>query len=279
MKHMKKITILITVSALYYLAAGSELPADPNKKFAYALGVNLGFNLKRLDKILSEDELKFMLQGYIDMLKGTALIDEVTAKEIISEFQRIAFNELAEKNLNISKKFLEENKMRPGVHVSSSGLQYEIIKEGNGEPPSTNDIVIVNYKGMLIDGTVFDSSEKRGSADKFVVSRVIPGWKEALLMMKPGAKWKIYVPPELAYGRSGGFGRIGPNQVLIFELELLGIEKQPLQETSTTQHQPVVTSQIVRIPSKEELEKGAKPEIINPEQLKELEKSQTNVRK
>ncbi len=122
--------------------------------------------------------------------------------------------------------FLEANKSKPGVVVLPSGLQYKIITEGNGESPKANDIVTVNYAGTLVNGKEFDSSYKRGQPASFPVSGVIPGWVEALQLMKPGAVWELYIPANLAYGAAGAPPVIGPNEVLIFKVELLNVQKR-----------------------------------------------------
>ncbi|MFQ5448203.1 MAG: FKBP-type peptidyl-prolyl cis-trans isomerase, partial [Saprospiraceae bacterium] len=129
-----------------------------------------------------------------------------------------------QKNLEEGRAFLEANKKREGVHVTESGLQYEILKEGSGPTPKAEDKVRVHYHGTLIDGTVFDSSVERGEPITFPVTGVIKGWVEALQMMQAGAKWKLFIPSNLAYGERGAGAQIGPNAVLIFEVELLGIE-------------------------------------------------------
>jgi FKBP-type peptidyl-prolyl cis-trans isomerase FklB len=133
--------------------------------------------------------------------------------------------EAAAANLKKGRKFLEENKKKPGIKVTDSGLQYEIIKEGKGPKPMLSDKVKCNYKGTLIDGTVFDSSYDRGQPATFGVGQVIKGWTEALQMMPVGSTWRLYIPSELAYGERGAGSDIGPNEVLVFDIELLGIEK------------------------------------------------------
>ena len=120
--------------------------------------------------------------------------------------------------------FLAENMKRKAVTATSSGLQYEVLKKGSGKGPVESDSVIVHYRGTLIDGTEFDSSYKRGSTATFPVSGVIAGMTEALLLMKEGAKWKLFIPPGIAYGERGAGGAIGPNETLIFELELVEIQ-------------------------------------------------------
>lgn len=129
-----------------------------------------------------------------------------------------------EKNLKSSQTFLEENKKQPNVISLPSGLQYKIVQQGAGESPGPTDFVTVHYRGTLIDGTEFDSSYAHKEPATFAVNAVIPGWTEALQLMKPGAKWTIYLPPNLAYGARGAGSRIGPNAALIFEIELLAVK-------------------------------------------------------
>ena len=130
---------------------------------------------------------------------------------------------LAEDNLARGREFLAENGKDPAVEQTGSGLQYTIVEHGEGNPPTVNDMVTVHYRGTLIDGTEFDSSFSRGEPATFPVGGVIGGWVEALQMMKPGAKWKLFIPPHLGYGEHGAGGDIGPNETLIFDVELLSI--------------------------------------------------------
>ena len=183
--------------------------------------------------------------------------------------QTAPFQSPGEKNLKEAKEFLAKNKTRPGVKEFPSGLQYQVLKEGSGESPSADDTVVVNYQGSLLDGTIFDDSARRGRPARFVVKRVIKGWQEALTHMKPGDKWRIFIPPQLAYGERGRRPLIGPNALLVFEVELVSVERG-----GKSASRPIVTSPIIKVPSKEEIQKGAKPEIINPSQLKKnLQKS------
>jgi len=132
--------------------------------------------------------------------------------------------QVADKNRIDGESFLNQNKNRPGIITLPDGLQYKVIKEGNGAKPADSDTVTVNYAGRLIDGTEFDSSYKRGEPATFPVSGVIPGWTEALKLMKVGSVWELYIPSQLAYGSQGVPGAIGPNQVLVFQVELLAIK-------------------------------------------------------
>lgn len=132
----------------------------------------------------------------------------------------------SEKNLTQGEAFLAKNKTKEGVVTTDSGLQYKIITEGEGEKPTANDIVTVHYVGTLIDGTEFDSSYKRGQPISFPVNAVIPGWVEALQLMKAGSTYELYIPAKLAYGERGSPPAIGPNEVLIFKVNLIGVKKQ-----------------------------------------------------
>lgn len=147
--------------------------------------------------------------------------DKITEDPLLIAPAKNAKSELAEKNQEEAKKFLEENGKKSGVVTLPSGLQYKILKEGQGKTPGPTDFVTVLYKGTLLDGTVFDSTVSQQKPVTFAVNSVIPGWTEALQLMKQGSKWMIFVPPNLAYGEKGVGHVIGPNQLLIFEIDLV----------------------------------------------------------
>ncbi len=202
---------------------------DKTDKLSYSIGMDVG---KSIDKQGIQINPDAFLQGLKDS-KGSKspLMTDDEMREIllglqteIVEKQKKMAHELAEKNLAEGEKFLAENKKRQDVKTLASGLQYRVIKEGKGASPKATDTVTTHYLGKLINGTEFDSSYKRGEPAKFTVNGVIPGWTEALQLMKPGAKWELYVPANLAYG-AHGIGQIGPNSTLIFDVELLSIEK------------------------------------------------------
>ncbi|MDE6467761.1 MAG: FKBP-type peptidyl-prolyl cis-trans isomerase, partial [Muribaculaceae bacterium] len=153
------------------------------------------------------------------------------AKEIINSFftklqekQQAEAAAMGELNAKAGKEFLEVNGKREEVRTTASGLQYEVLEEGSGAQPKAGDSVTVHYTGKLIDGTVFDSSVDRGEPATFGVTQVIPGWVEALQLMKAGSKWRLFIPSDLAYGPQGAGGVIGPNQTLIFDVELISVE-------------------------------------------------------
>ncbi len=200
-------------------------------RLSYALGLSMGNNFKSsgITTLNSQDFADGVAAVY-DHATPKMSYDE--AKAVIQAFftqlqekQNEAMAEMAKLNAEAGKKFLEENAKRAEVKTTPSGLQYEVITEGNGELPTASDTVKVHYTGTLIDGTVFDSSVQRGEPAVFGVTQVIPGWVEALQLMNVGSKWRLFIPSELAYGAQGAGNVIGPNATLIFEVELLGIEK------------------------------------------------------
>ncbi len=199
------------------------------EKVSYGIGLSLGrdFKMKSIDI-----DSQALIQGVEDALQGEkpALSDEEIRAAITNLQKKLAARkqvqekEYAEQNLKEGKSFLEKNKKRKGVVELSSGLQYEILREGKGTKPKVEDTVVANYQGTLIDGTEFDSSYKRGQPAEFALNRVIKGWTEGLQLMNAGAKWKLYVPPNLAYGPKSAGPTIGPNSTLIFEIELLEVK-------------------------------------------------------
>lgn len=198
---------------------------------SYAIGADIGGNLKR-GKVDSLN-VDLLAAGLADGLDSTLRLDEETLQGVMQAFMmkmqtRMKAEEAAkgEKSRLAGEEFLAENGKRTGVITTPSGLQYEVITMGTGPKPQPTESVKVHYTGKLIDGTVFDSSVERGEPAVFGVTQVIPGWVEALQMMPVGSKWKVFIPSELAYGASGApGGRIEPHSVLVFDMELLGIEK------------------------------------------------------
>ncbi len=198
-------------------------------RISYALGLSMGNNFKAsgIKSIDFQDFADGVAAVYAGA-KPKMTYDE--AKQEIQEFfgkmeaeQQAAAAKMAEVNRAAGEAFLKENGGRAEVKTTATGLQYEVLVEGTGAQPSDSDQVEVHYTGKLIDGTVFDSSVDRGQPATFGVTQVIPGWVEALKMMKAGAKWRLYIPSELAYGPNGAGGVIGPNQTLIFDVELLKV--------------------------------------------------------
>ena len=191
-------------------------------KFSYGLGMNIGQNLASMG--VSTLEFADFVKGMQDVLSGKQTeITVVEAQNAINDF----FNKLTEEKYGKTKEsgivFLEENKKREGVVTLPSGLQYEIINAGLGKKPTAADRVQCHYEGTLIDGTVFDSSIKRGQPAVFGVSQVIAGWVEALQLMGEGSKWRLYIPYDLAYGANGAGEMIPPYSALIFDVELIKV--------------------------------------------------------
>ena len=197
-------------------------------KLSYALGLSMGNNFKGSGiQELNVDDFAAAVRSVYDGSKPEMTIDE--AKQVVTEFFTELEKRQVEMNREVGKRFLEENAKKEGVKVTASGLQYKIVKEGNGIHPSANDKVTVHYTGRLIDGTVFDSSVERGMPATFGVTQVIPGWVEALQMMREGDEWQLYIPSELAYGPNGAGGVIGPDATLIFDVQLIKVNAKNKQ--------------------------------------------------
>lgn len=190
---------------------------------SYGLGVAIGNNIKSngFDSV----NVDLINKAFRDVYAGKAELKKEDADRIIQGFMAEKEKIKGEENLKKGQAFLEENKKKEGVQTTASGLQYKVITAGTGEKPTLNDKVTTHYHGTLIDGTVFDSSVDRREPASFPVSGVIPGWTEALQLMPVGSKWQLFIPANLAYGERGAGGKIGPNSVLIFDLELLSINK------------------------------------------------------
>lgn len=219
---MKRLTFGILAILIFMTGAAAQNTNTKMDSVSYSLGVLMAQNLKQqgFDAI----DAASLTKGFEDVLKGNPLkVDPEQANEIVSDYMQSKQAKKFEATIAAGKKFLEENAKRTGVVELPSGLQYEVIKEGTGAKPTANDQVTVHYEGKLIDGTVFDSSVKRGQPATFGVTQVIQGWVEALQLMPEGAKWKLYIPYDLAYGERGAGQQIGPYATLIFEVELLKI--------------------------------------------------------
>ncbi|MES1926485.1 FKBP-type peptidyl-prolyl cis-trans isomerase [Salinisphaera sp. T31B1] len=209
---------------------GSGDFANDQEKRSYALGMDIGNSLKELPVEIDMDSLT---QGVRDVVDGgQTKLSQEELDGVMQSFvqdmeaaQKQKAEQQAQTNQEKGKKFLAENKSKDGVKTTDSGLQYKVIEPGDGPSPGENDSVTVHYTGKLIDGTVFDSSRERGEPVTFPVNAVIPGWTEALQLMKQGAKYELYIPADLAYGERGAGAQIGPNETLIFDVELLKVDK------------------------------------------------------
>lgn len=256
-------------------AEGTNVFKSDKEKVGYAVGVNLGMNWKRQEIDLDFDQL---LRGLKDATAGSkTLLTEQEVREVLTKFQQELMakqqekrRQEGEKNKQEGEAFLAKNKTKPGIITLTNGLQYKVIAEGTGDIPKPQDTVTVKYRGTLIDGTEFDSSDKapNGMAT-FGVTRVIRGWTEALTRMKAGSKWQLFIPSDLAYGERGFGPKIGPNTTLLFDLEL--VSSQP--PAPPVQSAPL-TSDIIKVPSLEEMKKGAKIETIKAEDVDKLIKEQ-----
>ena len=198
----------------------------PAQRFSYTVGLQLGDNLK--NQGLVNLDIEAVAQGIKDYLAGAdPKLTPQEMQEAVTAYQQVLLEErieLAKKNRDQAAEFLEKNKTRDGVVVLDSGVQYEVISEGEGETPTETDTVVVHYRGFLIDGTEFDSSFSRGEPTELEISQVIAGWQQTLQLMQVGDKWKVWIPSDLAYGLRGAGNKIGPNEMLSFDIELIGIK-------------------------------------------------------
>lgn len=243
-RHLMLLFCGLLAAAPVMAADKTELKTDKEKQ-SYAIGLNSGRNMvKSLQMQGIEVDIAAIQKGIGDgiadkkpLLTEDQMRDIITAlqKEMQGKQQEMmakqqeASKAQGEKNKKEGEKYLAENKKNKGVKTTASGLQYSVMTEGKGNTPKAADTVTVHYKGTLIDGTEFDSSFKRGEPATFPVNGVIKGWTEALQLMKQGSKWMLYVPSSLAYGERGAGPMIGPNSTLIFEVELLSINKAAAQ--------------------------------------------------
>ena len=278
-----RLMTVVAVGLLAGLVRAEDKSAfkDPKEKASYSIGANWGNSLKRQEV---EVDLEATIKGLRDGLAGKSVLTDQELREALSALNQEIRGKMEEKrkvlgetNKKEGEKFLAENKNKLGVITLPSGLQYQVLVEGSGESPKSNDVVTANYRGTLIDGTEFDSSAKNGQPLVRPANMLIKGWTEALQLMKPGAKWQLFIPPELAYGERGAGAQIGPNTTLIFEMELVSF-KPPAPPPTVAPAQPV-TSDIIKVPSKEEFEKGAKPQILKPEDVEREIKLEAEKRK
>ena len=231
----KSLLSTVLLSGLLVACGGDKSPAEPKldseiAKVSYGIGANIG---SRFGDDLPLDVDAFSA-GVRDALEGNEL--KMSEEDIMATLQSYQQKQLAarqeeaeaegQKNLEEAKAFFAENAEKEGVQTTESGLQYIVVEAGDGDKPSADDTVEVHYKGTLLDGTEFDSSYKRGETVSFPVSGVIPGWTEALQLMSEGAKWKLFIPSDLAYGAGGAGQMIGPNAALVFEVELIDVVDQ-----------------------------------------------------
>lgn len=202
--------------------SGDAATASPKSSASYSLGVSFGEQLRAAGVTSDAVSSERLAQGVRDGMSGKAKLTDAD-RQAISEMVRNARAAAAETNHRAAAKFLAENAKKPGVVTTASGLQYKVLAGGSGESPKPTDSVVVNYRGTLLDGTEFDSSYKRGEPATFQVNRVIPGWTEALQLMKPGGKYQLFVPPQLAYDMHSP-PSIPAGSMLIFDVELASVK-------------------------------------------------------
>jgi FKBP-type peptidyl-prolyl cis-trans isomerase len=200
----------------------------PGDVASYKLGYDMGAQFHQGGLDATDLKGPDFLTGFMDALKGAdpSVTDAEVEKAMVQLGEKVKarMEKSAKDNLAKATAFLEENKKKQGVVALPSGLQYQVLKQGNGATPKADSTVMVHYEGKLTDGTVFDSSIKSGEPATFRANQVIPGWTEALTRMKAGDKWRVFIPPNLAYGERGAPGRIPPNSALFFDIELLEVK-------------------------------------------------------
>lgn len=246
------------------------------EKISYAIGLDTGRRMRQSDVEVDFDSF---LRGLRDgATNGPALLTDAQVRETFMKLRQDIMNrqeqkrrEQAEKNLKESEAFFATNKNNPGVVTLTNGLQYTVLAEGEGPSPKPEDLVTVHYRGTLLDGTEFDRSPTN-QPSTFAANAVIRGWTEALTRMKAGSKWRLFIPPQLAYGERGFPPKIGPNAALIFDVELVSFKSPP--PATNPPPPPPITSDIIKVPSLEEMKKGAKIEVIKAEEVEKLQKQQ-----
>jgi FKBP-type peptidyl-prolyl cis-trans isomerase FklB len=238
---MKQLIVIFSASLLVLPLFGQEKSVqlkDQKDKVSYSIGMQIGFNLSRQKVDVNPDVLA---AGIKDSIAGKPQLNPDQVKEVMATFEKDMEQkqkESGEKNKGEGVKFLEENKKKEGVKTTASGLQYKVLKDGNGVQAKKTDTVTVNYRGTLINGTEFDSSYKRGQPATFPVNGVIPGWTEALQLMKVGSKYQLFIPSNLAYGERSVSPEIGSNSTLIFEVELLDAKPAPTPAAAASAKAP-----------------------------------------
>lgn len=242
MKSLSIAIIAVLLAAPAFAEDKTELKTEKDK-VSYSIGLDIGNTFKKQSMDIDPAAL---LRGLQDGAAGTKpLMTEEQVKETMTAYsksmmekQTAAAKETGDKNAAAGDKFLAENKTKEGVKTTASGLQYKVLKEGNGPSPKETDTVETHYRGTLLSGKEFDSSYKRNEPASFPVNRVIKGWTEALQMMKVGSKYELWIPPTLGYGERGAGQDIGPNETLHFEVELLGIKPADAKADATRAAEP-----------------------------------------
>lgn len=220
--------VLLAITCTSCRAGKSVRLKSATDSVSYAIGVDAGNGFrKNLKNIPGDDpDVDLLIAGFVKSVKNEkTLMSAEEARKYIESYMESAYQKELKKNREEGEEFLRKNKLQEGVLVTESGLQYQILKQGDGPRPSAKDRVKVHYTGTLLDGTVFDSSVKRGEPMELTLSQVIKGWTEGVQLMPVGSKYRFWVPSDLAYGERGAGGVIKPNSVLCFDIELIDIVK------------------------------------------------------
>jgi FKBP-type peptidyl-prolyl cis-trans isomerase FklB len=263
------LAVLVAFSGSAALAAEALTFKDDKEKANYAYGLNVGTTFKQNN--LEYDAAAFE-RGVRDALADNLRLNPQEQRDAFMKYQQDRRLLLGEKNKADGEAFLAANKGKPGVQTTASGLQYKILTPGSGNSPKAEDTVTVKYRGTLIDGTEFDNSERAPEGTvNFAANRVIPGWTEALTNMQVGAKWQLFIPAQLAYGEAGN-RNIAPNSTLLFDVELVSFQAPPPPPPPPAP----LTSDIIKVPSLEEMQKGAKIETIKAEDVEKLQREKAN---
>jgi FKBP-type peptidyl-prolyl cis-trans isomerase FklB len=284
---MKKTALIVSLclsAVAPLLADGTNVLADDKSRLSYAIGMMFADRWKEQGVDVDPD---LVLRGLKDgQSGGPTLMSQQDMQSLITTFQQGLASrqqqmreELIARNKAEGEAFLARNRTQPGVVTLPDGLQYKVITEGDGEVPGDNNTVLVNFRGTFVDGKEWDSTAQTGKPLELPVGRVFRGWSEALKLMKTGSKWQLFIPSELAYGQNGMSPRIPPSATLIMEVELLSVERPqppPPAPTPPPSASAPLTSDIIKVPSAEEMKNGAKIEIIKPEDVQKLQQSQTN---
>jgi FKBP-type peptidyl-prolyl cis-trans isomerase FklB len=275
MKETALILVFGLIAAAPVFADGTNVLADEKLRESYALGMTIGQNLKRQGV---EVDWNMYARGFKDEQSGgTTLLTEEEMSETLNALQfKIAAKQQqtreteSVKNKADGEAFLAANKTKPGVVTLPDGLQYKIITEGGGEIPDDNDTVTMNFRGTLSNGTEFDGSAKRGKPLQLVVGALsLPGWREALKLMKVGSKWELVIPPQLAAGEKGMPPLIPPSATLIIEVELLSVDHPKPQETAASAAAlppPLTSEDIIQV-------QGTNVQILKPEDVRKLQQA------
>jgi FKBP-type peptidyl-prolyl cis-trans isomerase FklB len=224
---LRRIVLAVLVLAGCQTSSGTPPTDTPEDRFAYALGARLGSDVQKTHPELDREQV---LRGVEDGLAGNAALSDEEINAALKEGVEAAharqdahWNDRALQVRREGEAFLAQNTARAGVVTLPSGLQYEVVREGSGPVPGTEDFVTCHYRGTLLDGTVFDDTGLHGGPRTFQLTAVVDGFEEALLRMPQGARWKLWVPPDLAYGERGAGSKVPPNAVLVFDVELLAV--------------------------------------------------------